>query len=120
METVVIAADDNEGDLFAFTCMSDHMAIAQNLDVPKLKLGTCIDSGASRDYCPDRLKFYNYKSIQHKITTADRHLLSTIGMGDLHIELPTKPKLYLKTLYTHRRWLSPLYPSANSIKLATP
>ena len=68
--------------------MSDHMAIAQNLDVPKSKLGTCIDSRASKDYCFDRSKFSNYKSIQRKITTADGHLLSTIGMGDLHIELP--------------------------------
>ena len=62
-ETVVIATDDNEGDLFAFTCTSDHAAIARNLDVPKLKLGTCIDSGASKDYCPDRSEFSNYKSI---------------------------------------------------------
>ena len=54
METVVIATDDNEGDLFAFTCMSDHAVIARNLDVPKSKLGTCIDSRASKDYCPDR------------------------------------------------------------------
>ena len=88
METVVITADDNEGDLFTFTCMSDHAAIAQNLNIPKSKLSTCIDSRASKDYCPDKLKFSNYKSIQCKITTANGHSLSTIGMGDLHIELP--------------------------------
>ena len=87
-ETVVIATDDNKGDFFAFTCPSDHAAIARNLDVPKSKLGTYIDSEASKDYCPDRLNFSNYKSIQCKITTADKHLLSAIGIRDLHIELP--------------------------------
>ena len=88
METVVITTDDNEGDLFAFTCMLDHTAIAWNLDIPKSKHGTCIDSRASKDYCPDRSKFSNYKSIQRKITTADGRFLSAIGMGDLYIELP--------------------------------
>ena len=51
--------------------MSDYAAVAYNLDVLKSKLGTSIDSGASRDYCPDHSKFVNYKSIQQKITTAD-------------------------------------------------
>ena len=87
-ETVVVAADNNEGDLFAFTCMSDHAVIAWNLNVPKSKLSTCIDSRASKDYWPDRSKFSNYKSIQCKITTANGCSLSAIGMGDLHIELP--------------------------------
>ena len=67
----VVAADDDKRELFAFTCTLDYAAVVDNLDVPKSKLGTCIDSGASRDYCPDHSKFVNYKSIQRKITTAD-------------------------------------------------
>ena len=52
-EAVVVAMDKEEEELFAFTCTSDYMAVANGLDVLKSKLGTCIDSGASRDYCPD-------------------------------------------------------------------
>jgi hypothetical protein len=89
-ETVVVTADDEEKELFMFTCTSDYAAIADNLDVLKSKLGTCIDSGASRNYCPDRSKFTNYKEVQQKITTADGKLLSAVGMGDLHIELPNR------------------------------
>ena len=87
-ETAVVAVNDEEGELFAFTCSSDNTAVAAKLVVPNSRLGTCIDSGASRDYCPDRSKFTNYKSIQKNITTADGRTLSAIGMGDLHVELP--------------------------------
>ena len=44
--------------------MSDYAAVAESLDVPKSKLGTCINSRASQHYC------------------------KAIGMGDLHLELP--------------------------------
>ena len=87
-ETVIVAANDEEGALFAFTCTSDYAAMAQTLDVPKSRLGTCIDSGVSKDYCPDCTKFTNYKSVQRNITTADRRTLSAIGIGDLHLDLP--------------------------------
>ena len=87
-ETAVVATNDEEGDLFAFTCTSDYVAQADQLEVAKSKLGTCIDSGASRDYCPDRSKFSNYKAIQRRITTADGRTLKARGSGDLHIELP--------------------------------
>ena len=46
-ETVVVTADDEENEMFTFTCTSDYTAVADDLDVPKLRLGTCIDSGAS-------------------------------------------------------------------------
>ena len=49
-EMVVVVADNNENGLFAFTCMSNHAAIAEVLNVLKSKLGTCIDSSASKDY----------------------------------------------------------------------
>ena len=62
-EAVIVAADDKEGALFAFTCTFDYAAMVETLDVPKSRLGTCIDNGASKDYCPDCTKFTNYKSI---------------------------------------------------------
>src|SRR5271168_165630 len=52
-ETATVATNDDEGDLFAFTCSSDYAAVAERLEMPKSRLGTCIDSGASMDYCPD-------------------------------------------------------------------
>ena len=87
---VVVAADNDKNELFAFTCTSDHAAIAEVPDVPKSKLGMCIDSGASRDYSPDHMKFSNYKSVWHTITMADGRSLAGIGIGDLHIELPNR------------------------------
>ena len=98
-ETAVVATNDEEGDLFAFTCTSDYVALADQLEVLKSRLGTCIDSGASRDYCPDRSKFSNYKAIQRRITTADGRTLKAIGSGDLHLELPNgsgKTKIVFK------------------------
>ena len=89
-EMVVVTADDDENELFVFTCMSDHAAIAEVPDIPKSKLGTCIDSGASRNYSPDHMKFSNYKSVWQTITTADGRLLAGVNIGDLHIELPNR------------------------------
>jgi GAG-pre-integrase domain len=99
IETVVMAANDKDDELFMFTYMTNHAAVADILDVPKLKLGTCIDSRATRDYCPDCSKFSNYKMVQHVITTVDGWLLIGVRMGDLHIELPNgsgKSKLLFK------------------------
>ena len=74
--------------MFVSTCTSYHAAIAETPYVPRSKLRTCINSSASKDYCPDRTKFSNHEPVQHKITMADRCLLSAIGIGDLYIELP--------------------------------
>lgn len=89
---VVAAANDEDNELFAFTCTSDFANVAETLQVPKSRLGTCIDSGASRVYSPDRTKFTNYRSIDRRITAADGRELKAIGMGDLEIELPNGPK----------------------------
>ena len=71
-ETATIAAvDDNNKELFTFTCMSDFANVTEALQVPKSQLGMCIDSGASRVYSPDSSKFANYKTIDRSITTAD-------------------------------------------------
>jgi hypothetical protein len=88
-ETATIAAtNDDENELFAFTCTSDFANVAEALQVPKSRLGTCIDSGASRVYSPDRTRFTNYKTIDRRITAADGRELKAIGMGDLEMELP--------------------------------
>ena len=67
----VAAVDNDNKELFAFTCMSNYANIAKALQVPKSRLGTCIDSGASRVYSPDSSKFTNYKLIDRSITMAD-------------------------------------------------
>jgi hypothetical protein len=61
--TAVIGADNDENDMFTFTCLSDYADVANGLDIPKSRLGTCMDSGASQDYCPDHSKFTNYKEV---------------------------------------------------------
>ena len=87
LEMAVVAVDDEENKLFAFTCTSNYVAVADKLDMPKLKLGTCIDSRASRDRCPDRSKFVMYRTVHQKITTADGRSRDAIGMSDLELEL---------------------------------
>jgi len=104
-ETAVIAVEDDENDMFAFTCTSDYAAVASTLDVPKSRLGTCIDSGATRDFCPDRTKFTNYKAIRREINTAEGKSLTAVGMGDLHLD---------------QIWPLPSYPSAGWTKPAIP
>ena len=91
-DLAAVASGENE-ELFAFTCTSDYAAVANTLQIPKERLGACIDSGASSHYCPDRTKFHNYKPIDNRdITTADGHILKAVGMGDVHIELPNGSK----------------------------
>ena len=88
----VVAVDDDDKGLFAFTCMSDFANVAEVLQVPKSQLGTCIDSVAGRVYSPDSSKFTNYKLIDHSITTADSQQLKAVGMGDLEIDMPNGSK----------------------------
>ena len=88
----VAAVDEDDKELFTFTCTSDFANVAKAIQVLKLRLGTCIDSGASRVYSPDSSKFTNYKSIDRSITTADGRQLKAVGMGDLEIDLPNGSK----------------------------
>ena len=88
----IVAVDDNDKELFAFTCTSDYANVAEALQVPKSWLGTCINSGASRVYSPDSSKFANYKSINCSITTVDGQQLKAVGMGDLKIDMPNGSK----------------------------
>ena len=88
----MVAVKDDNNELFAFTCTSDYSAIVNKLDLPKSKLGTCVDSGASCDYCPDCSKFINYKPVNRTITTADGKSMKAIGIEDLKLELPNRSK----------------------------
>ena len=86
-------AEIKDEELFAFTCTSDYVAVAEALKVPKSRLGACIDSGASRHYCLDRSKFENYRPIEGRdITTADGCTLKAVGIGNVRIELPNGSK----------------------------
>ena len=49
-ETITVAADEGEDEMFAFACSSDYVALAESLQLPKSKLETCIDSGTSQVY----------------------------------------------------------------------
>jgi hypothetical protein len=62
-DTAVVGINDDENNMFAFMCSSDYADVVNGLDILKSRLGTCIDSGASRDYCPDHSKFTNYKEV---------------------------------------------------------
>ena len=64
---VVVTADDEENKMFAFTCMSDYIAVVDNLDIPKSRL-----------------------AVDRKITTADGRMLNAVGMGDLQLKLPNR------------------------------
>ena len=88
----VAAAKDEEEEMFAFTCTSDYMDLAAVTPIPKSSFGTCVDSGASNSYSPDRTKFSNYREIDQDITTVDGCVMKVIGMGDLHLELPNRSK----------------------------
>ena len=91
-ETAIVASNDEDTHMFAFSCTSEFGMLAENLQLPKSRLGTCIDSGASQVYCPDQTKFSHYKTINRKITTADGRSIKAIGMGDLHVDLPNGSK----------------------------
>jgi len=92
-EESAAVAEDKDEQFFAFTCTSDYVAVAEALQLPKSRLGACIDSGASRHYCPNRARFTNYRPIEGRdITTADGHTLKAVGVGDVQIELPNGSK----------------------------
>ena len=68
-------AGENKDEMFAFNCTSDFVNIAEALQTSRSNLGSCVDSGASDVYSPDREKFSNYKSLDRDIMTADGRIL---------------------------------------------
>ena len=104
---MIVVVNDDDDDLFAFTCTSDYTDIAKLMKLPKSKYRTCLDGGASNDYSPNWTKFSNYWAVDRDITTADGRILKAVGMGDMHLELPNDQKKlqpYLKMLYMHLKW----------------
>ena len=88
-----VEATSNADEIFAFTCMSDYVEVANALNVPKSQLGACINSGANQHYSPDHDAFINYSPINNTtITTADGHKLKALGKGDVQIKLPNGAK----------------------------
>ena len=59
MESAAVT-ESLDDELFMFTCTSDYADVPKALQIPKSRLGACMDSGASRHYCPDHDKFENY------------------------------------------------------------
>jgi gag-polypeptide of LTR copia-type len=98
-ETVTIVADKEDNNMFAFACTSDYVAVSETLQLPKSKLGTCIDSGATQVYSPDRFKFSNYRPIDRDITTADGQIVKAVGVWDLELELPNGSE-WTKIIFT--------------------
>ena len=109
----ITAVDNDDKELFAFTCMSNFANVAEALQVPKSQLGTCTNSGASRVYSPDSSKFTNYKSINHSITMADSRQFKAVGMGDLKIDMlngsKTTMMMFKNAIHAPQKWPLPSY-----------
>ena len=89
---MVAVANNDDNDLFAFTCTSDFANVVESLKIPKSKFGTCVNSRASNDYSPDQTRFTNYREVKRDISRADGRILKAIGMGDLHLDIPNGSK----------------------------
>jgi len=88
-ESVTVVADNDEGDLLTFGCISGYPNAAETIPVPSLRARVYVDSLANRHYCPDRSKFRNYHPIKGTdITTVDGRRLKAVGIGDVYIQLP--------------------------------
>jgi hypothetical protein len=75
-------------DNYAFAT-SALTSVAEQLCIPVERRGAIIDSGASSHFCPDRAKFENYVPIEPQdIHTADGTTVSTVGRGDVKLDLP--------------------------------
>jgi hypothetical protein len=65
------------------------MSVTNGLNVPKSRLGTIVDSGASLHFCPKRLKFETFEPIASAlIRTADGRTFNGRGRGNVWISLP--------------------------------
>ena len=91
-------SEDDESEnfaMFAYTTPDDPMALICTSDfqseahTASRSNGTILDSGASRHFSPDHLRFLNYQEIKPEpIRAADGRTFSALGKGDLKIELP--------------------------------
>jgi len=82
-------ADDNDEQMFAFTCTSDCSNTARTHATPKSQLQDHVDSATSQYYHPNHSKFQNYhQTTREHITTVDGQHLKAVGVGDMYIRLP--------------------------------
>ena len=99
-----LAAKTTTEEVFAFTCMSTFVGIADSLKIPPSKCGVIVDSGASSHFCPDKSKFVNLRPLEgQNIHTANDRVIPGWGIGNVSIELSNgsgKTKCILKdTIY---------------------
>ena len=79
----------NAGEtMFAVIATSSFHCVATKLGIPTKRHSAIVDSGASRHYCPDKLKFENFKPISDSIKLTNGHTLPVLGIGDVEITLP--------------------------------
>ena len=91
-------------DVFAFTCTSTFVGIANSLQIPLSKCGVIVDSGASSHFCPDKSNFISIRPLEGQtIHTVNDGAIPACGVGDVSIELSNgsrKTKCILKdTIY---------------------
>ena len=79
----VADAESEDKEFFAFTCISDSANVAEAIQVPRLRLGACMDSGASWMNCPEG------ERLAKSWSTDVGRRLETVGMEDLEIRSKT-------------------------------
>ena len=99
------AAKTTTEEVFAFTCTSTFVGVADSLKIPPSKHGVIVDNSASSHFCPDKSKFINLRPLEgQNICTANDGVILAFGIGKVSIELSngsSKTKCVLKdTIYT--------------------
>jgi len=85
-ESAIIAASEDNNELFVFTCTSDHTNLPKT---SKSGQRACVNSLVNQHYCPEHSKFRNYRLIKGTdITTVDGQQLKAVGIGNIYIQLP--------------------------------
>src|ERR1700719_1113303 len=76
-------------DYLAFTCLRDCPTAAAASASVKRPHEVILDSGATAHFCPDKSMFHTYSPTAHKaVTAADGRVLSSIGRGDVLLDVP--------------------------------
>ena len=76
-------------DYLAFTCFGDPLDRTAAIASTKRPHEVILDSGATAHFCPDRSMFTTYVPTAHKaVTAADGRILSSIGRGDILLQVP--------------------------------
>ncbi|OJA09716.1 hypothetical protein AZE42_13320 [Rhizopogon vesiculosus] len=86
------ATEPEQKDNYAFAT-SDLASVAKQLNIPIEHRGAIIDSSVTSHFCPDHEKFMNFVTIEPQaIHTANGTTISTIGKGDVELDLPLGDK----------------------------